>query len=130
MATRASSRPARQPQSSAAGRKAPEPQPPARWGTSPEDDLVVQLKLPAAAHAEIEAVAAYLDMSAGALMRRYIGQGLREDLARYFHEQVLWAVQEALEKRIDSSTAESILQEVRDEFRQPPRRPRARTQVD
>jgi hypothetical protein len=75
-------------------------------------------------------VAAYLDVSAGALMRRYIGQGLREDLARYFHEQALLAVQEALEKRMDRSTAESILQEVREEFRQPPRRPRVRTQGD
>lgn len=44
----------------------------------PEADIVVPLKLPAAAQAEIEAVAAYLDMSAGALMRRYIGEGLRQ----------------------------------------------------
>ncbi len=69
-------------------------------------------------------MAAYLDMTPGALMLRYIGQGLRQNLATYFQEQALWAVQEALEKRMDGVAVEELLAEVRAEFQGPPLRPR------
>ena len=75
-------------------------------------------------------MAAYLDMTPGALMLRYIGQGLRQNLATYFQEQALWAVQDALEKRLDRVAAEVLLAEVRAEFQGPPLRPRVHAAGD
>jgi hypothetical protein len=48
----------------------------------------VELSIPSDALATIREVAATRDMSPEALMRLYIGHGLRQDVSRFFSERV------------------------------------------
>ncbi|NEP50730.1 MAG: hypothetical protein F6K65_18755 [Moorea sp. SIO3C2] len=92
----------------------------------PEDELTLQLHprpqekvslhIPTDTLASIKKVAASRDMSCEALLKLYIGQGLRQDLAKSFSKRVLEATAEVLAKYI-SSEAEiaDILQEIRTE---------------
>jgi len=90
----------------------------------PEDELTLQLHprpqekvsldIPTDTLASLKKVAASRDMSYEALLKLYIGQGLRQDLAKSFSKRVLEATAEVLAKHI-SSDAEiaDILQEIR-----------------
>ncbi|NEO74950.1 hypothetical protein [Moorena sp. SIO4G3] len=92
----------------------------------PEDELTLQLHprpqekvsldIPTDTLASLKKVAASRDMSCEALLKLYIGQGLRQDLAKSFSKRVLEATAEVLAKHI-SSEAEiaDILQEIRTE---------------
>ncbi|HKP76441.1 MAG TPA: hypothetical protein VJT67_13015 [Longimicrobiaceae bacterium] len=66
--------------------------------------------------ATIRDVAETRDMSPEALMRLYIGQGLRQDKARLFSERILYMTERVLAKHIPSEDERSqILNEIRSE---------------
>ncbi|NEO54092.1 MAG: hypothetical protein F6K54_13985 [Okeania sp. SIO3B5] len=76
----------------------------------------VSLDIPTDTLASIKKVAASRDMSCEALLKLYIGQGLREDLAKSFSNRLLEATAEVLAKHINSKAEISdILEEIRNQ---------------
>ena len=76
----------------------------------------VSLDIPTDTLASLKKVAASRDMSCEALLKLYIGQGLRQDLAKLFSNRVLEATAQVLAKHIASEAEISdILQEIRTE---------------
>ena len=76
----------------------------------------VSLDIPTDTLASLKKVAASRDMSCEALLKLYIGQGLREDLAKSFSNRVLEATAQVLAKHINSETEISdILAEIRNQ---------------
>ena len=74
----------------------------------------VSLDIPTDTLASLKKVAANRDMSCEALLKLYIGQGLREDLAKSFSNRLLEATAEVLAKHINSEAEISdILEEIR-----------------
>ena len=74
----------------------------------------VTLEIPKDALESLKKVAAKRGMSYQALLKFYIGQGLRQDLARLFGDQVLETAAEVLAKHIQSEEEVSaILREIR-----------------
>ena len=74
----------------------------------------VSVQIPADTLASLEKVAASRDMSYQALMKLYIGQGLRQDLAKLFVERVLEKTAEVLTRHIQSEEEVSaIIREIR-----------------
>jgi hypothetical protein len=64
----------------------------------------------------LKKVAASRDMSLDALLKFYMGQGLRQDLAKLFSDRVLDMTAQVLAKHLDSEEKISaILQEIRGE---------------
>lgn len=64
----------------------------------------------------IRRVAATRDMSEQALLKFYIGQGLRQDAARLFSERIMQTTAEVLARHISSEEERSaILSEIRGE---------------
>jgi hypothetical protein len=55
----------------------------------PRPTTSVSLQIPVDVLASLEKVAASRDMSPQALMKLYLGQGLRQDLAKQFADRVL-----------------------------------------
>ncbi len=92
----------------------------------PEDEFTLQLNprpkekvsldIPADTLANLKKVAASRDMSFEALLKLYIGQGLRQDLAKSFSSRVIEATAQVLAKHIPSEAEiADILQEIRAE---------------
>jgi hypothetical protein len=80
----------------------------------PSEEVV--LSLPKTALASIQQVAETRDMSPEALMKLYIGHGLRQDVARLFSERVLEKTERVLERHIHSEEERNaILREIREE---------------
>jgi len=80
----------------------------------PSED--VTLRLPLDALASIDRIAASRDMSREALIKFYIGQGLRQDLAKLYGERVLEKTAQILIKHLQSEEEVSaILREIRTE---------------
>lgn len=76
----------------------------------------VSLNIPTDTLASLQKVAASRDMSFEALLKLYIGQGLRQDLEKLFSNRLLEATERVLAKHIDSeSEVFTILQEIRTE---------------
>lgn len=74
----------------------------------------VPLAIPVDTLVTIRDVAETRDMSPEALMRFYIGQGLRQDTARLFSERILDMAERVLAKHIPSESERSaILREIR-----------------
>jgi hypothetical protein len=64
----------------------------------------------------LEKVAAHRDMSLDALLKFYLGQGLRQDLSKFFHERVMEKTAQVLYRHIQSEAEVSaILNEIRTE---------------
>lgn len=81
----------------------------------PRDTAVIPLTLPQDVVASVAQVAAQRDMSSEALLKLYIGQGLRQDLARLFGERVLKTTAHVLTRRLQSEeTVASIMREIRE----------------
>lgn len=76
----------------------------------PSDD--VSLSLPKDVLASLERIAKLRDMSLDALLRFYIGQGLREELARLDSQRVLETTAEVLARHIPDDEAAAILREI------------------
>lgn len=82
----------------------------------PVETEIVSLEIPTRALASIREVAETRDMSPEALMRFYIGQGLRQDKARLFAERILDRTERVLARHIASEDERTaILREIRDE---------------
>lgn len=82
----------------------------------PRNTEVVSLKIPTDTLASLEEVAANKDMSIEALLKFYIGQGLREDIAKLFNERLLNTTAQVLSRHLQSELAVSqIMQEIKTE---------------
>lgn len=66
-----------------------QPEFPTELKLRPRPRTTVQLKVPTDAYENREQIAAARDMSVDALIKLYIGQGLRQDLAQRFADRVL-----------------------------------------
>jgi len=76
----------------------------------------VALPIPTDTLATIRDVAETRDMSVEALLRSYIGQGLRQDTARLFSERILDMTERVLARHISSEDERTaILREIRGE---------------
>lgn len=81
----------------------------------PRDTEAITLTIPKEVVASVAQVAAHRDMSSEALLKLYIGQGLRQDLAQLFGERVLETTAHVLARRLQSEeTVASILREIRE----------------
>jgi hypothetical protein len=77
---------------------------------------VVSIRIPVDTLAAIKKVAARQDIPYEALIKYYIGRGLREDLAQQMYDRVLEIVPEVLARHIDSEAEiEAVLAEIRKE---------------
>lgn len=80
----------------------------------PRATETVALQVPIDTLASLKKVAASRDMSLQALLRFYIGQGLRQDLARLFSDRVLETTAQVLARHIPSEEEVSaIIREIR-----------------
>jgi hypothetical protein len=76
----------------------------------------VTLSIPSDTLETVQRVAATRDMSPEALLKFYIGQGLRQDAARLFSERIMETTAEVLARHIHSEEERSaILREIRGE---------------
>ena len=82
----------------------------------PRPQEKVSLDIPTDTLESLKKVAATRDMSCEALVKFYIGQGLRQDLAKLFSTRVLEATAQVLARHIQSEKEIfDILQEIRSE---------------
>jgi len=82
----------------------------------PRDLTDVSLKVPVDVLESLRKVATARDMSVEALLRFYVGDGLRQDVSRYWGDRVLETVEEVLPKHIASKEeVDSIIEEIRSE---------------
>ncbi len=90
--------------------------------TKPETELhirerpseTISIKMPSDTLASLAKVAPTRDMSYEALIKLYIGEGLRKDLSRLFAERVLEKTAEVLAWHLDSEEEVSaIIEEIR-----------------
>jgi len=91
---------------------------------NPEEELILQLhprpnetvslEIPKDTLESLKKIADSRDMSGEALLKFYIGQGLRQDLAKLFSNRVLEATAQVLARHIQSEAEISnIIQEIR-----------------
>jgi hypothetical protein len=69
----------------------------------PRTAEIVSLNIPIDTLASLEKIAANRDMSVEALLKFYIEQGLREDLAKVFSERLLDKTGQVLARHLESS---------------------------
>ncbi len=80
----------------------------------PRSKEAIALDVPSDTLAALQHVAAGRDMSVEALMKLYIGQGLRQDLAKQFGDRVLETTASVLARHIESEEeVSSIMREIR-----------------
>ncbi len=80
----------------------------------PRPTETVSLEIPKDTLESLKRVAASRDMSLQALLKFYIGQGLRQDVAKLFGDRVLETAAEVLAKHIQSEEEVSaIMREIR-----------------
>jgi hypothetical protein len=91
------------------------PEQESRLSFHPRETEVISLTIPRDAVASLKQVAAQRDMSHQALLKFYIGQGLRQDLARLFGERVLETTAHVLARHLQSDEeVASIMREIRE----------------
>ena len=74
----------------------------------------VSIEIPVDTLESLKKVATKRDMSHQSLIKFYIGQGLRQDLARLFGDRILETTAEVLAKHLESEEeVTAILQEIR-----------------
>ncbi len=82
----------------------------------PREEEAVTLGIPVDALAKIDQVASRRGMPREALIRLYIGAGLRQDLAQFYGDRVLEKTAQVLAKHLQSEEEVSaILREIRTE---------------
>lgn len=82
----------------------------------PRESETVSIKMPKDVVKSLKKVAIKRDMSFEALLKFYIGQGLRQDISRLFGDSVLEATEQVLSRHIESEEeVASILREIRNE---------------
>jgi hypothetical protein len=88
----------------------------ARIGLHPRPAQVLPLALPRDTLASLRRVAGWRDMRPEALLKLYIGQGLRQDVSRLSSSRILETTAEVLTRHIPSEEERSaILREIRGE---------------
>ncbi len=75
----------------------------------PRETELMSIRIPADTLASIRRVAASRDMSSEALLRLYIGQGLRRDLSKEFGDRVLATAAQVLPRHITSDEEVSAI---------------------
>jgi hypothetical protein len=81
---------------------------------TPRPSKSVSLSVPLDTFSNIERIAASRDMAPEALMKLYIGQGLRQDSAQSFSERLIATTAEVLARHIASEQERiEIIQEIR-----------------
>ncbi len=82
----------------------------------PRASEAVSLKIPKDAFESLDRVAAHRDMSREALLKLYVGQGLRQDLSKHYAEQVLATAATVLARHLESrEEVSAILREIQAE---------------
>ncbi|MEG4443747.1 hypothetical protein QUB47_14450 [Microcoleus sp. AT9_B5] len=82
----------------------------------PRTAEIVSLNIPIDTLSSLEKIAANRDMSVEALLKFYIGQGLREDLAKVFSERLLDKTAQVLARHLESAEEIStIIREIQAE---------------
>ena len=81
--------------------------------SKPRPGKSIEIGMPLEAWQSLEQVAARRDMSVAALMRLYIGHGLRRDLAKDFTDNVLERTAQVLSSRLAAAEVSEILREIR-----------------
>lgn len=83
----------------------------------PRSTETVSLEIPQDTLKSLQEVAQMRDMSLSALLKFYVGQGLRQDLARMFGDRVIEKTAQVLSRHIDSQEEIStIIQEIQGEI--------------
>jgi len=83
----------------------------------PRSTETVSLEIPQDTLKSLQEVAQMRDMSLSALLKFYVGQGLRQDLARMFGDRVIEKTAQVLSRHIDSKEEIStIIQEIQGEI--------------
>lgn len=83
----------------------------------PRPHETVSLEIPKDTLESLKKIADSRDMSCEALLKFYIGQGLRQDVANLFSNRVLEVAAQVLAQHIESETEIShILQEIRSQM--------------
>lgn len=82
----------------------------------PRPAELVSISIPKDTLASLEKIALRRDMSVEALLKFYIGQGLRDDLAKLYSDRLLDSTAQVLARHLDSEEEISaILQEIKAE---------------
>ncbi|MBD2414159.1 hypothetical protein FACHB389_22180 [Nostoc calcicola FACHB-389] len=82
----------------------------------PRPTETVSIKIPTDTLESLKKIAANRDMTLEALLKFYIGQSLRQDLAKVFSERVLESTAEVLARHIESKEEIlTIIQEIKAE---------------
>jgi hypothetical protein len=93
-----------------------QPEFPTELKLRPRPSTAVELKVPTDTYEQLERIAVVREMSAEALMKLYIGQGLRQELAQRFADRVLDLTAQVLTRHGQSpEQVEAILREIRSE---------------
>jgi hypothetical protein len=91
-----------------------QPEFPTELKLRPRPSTTLQLKVPTDTYESLERIAAARNMSVDALMKLYLGQGLRQDLAQRFADHVLDLTAQVLARHGQSpEQVEAILREIR-----------------
>ncbi len=91
-----------------------QPEFPAELKLRPRPSTTVQMKVPTNTYEDLAKIAAARDMSVDALLKLYIGQGLRQDIALRFADHVLDLTAQVLARHGQSpEQVEAILREIR-----------------
>ncbi len=79
----------------------------------------VDVSIPDDVLATLHDVAAHRDMSLEALLRLYIGSGLRGDLARFYQDDLVLAVERVLETEgMPEEQVGRVIREIRDQVKE------------
>lgn len=82
----------------------------------PRASETVSIEVPLDTLESLRKVAASRDMTEQALLKYYVGQGLRQDLARLFGDRVLETAAQVLTRYLPSENEVSaVIREIRDE---------------
>jgi hypothetical protein len=91
-----------------------QPEFPSELKLRPRPSTTLSLKIPTDTYENLERIAAARDMSVDALMKFYIGQGLRQDLTQRFADHVMDLTAQVLARHGQSpEQVEAILREIR-----------------
>jgi hypothetical protein len=96
----------------------------------PREEETISIDAPLDALNSLKKIASARDMSYRALIKFYVGQGLRQDLSKFYADRVLETTAEVLARHIPSKKEVSaIIQEIRETKSTPKRKYRPSAHV-
>ena len=78
----------------------------------PRETDTVSIEIPRDTLESLKKVAASRDMSYQALVKFYVGQGLRQDVSKLFADRVLETTAQVLTQHLQSEEASAIMREI------------------